>query len=53
MDSAFVGDVVQLSFGGAWRLTEDTGLDFALTEDIKVDASPDATFNISLRVDYK
>ena len=53
LDSAFVSDVLQLSFGGAWRLTEKTGLDFAMTEDIKVDASPDATFNISLRVDYK
>ncbi|HEX5057600.1 MAG TPA: DUF3187 family protein [Gammaproteobacteria bacterium] len=52
MDSAFVGDVLQLSFGGAWRPSENTGLDFTLTEDIKVDASPDATFNISLRMDY-
>lgn len=52
-DSAFLGDVMQLSFGGTWRLTRDTELDFTLTEDIKVDASPDANFNISLRLGYK
>lgn len=52
-DSAFLGDVLQLSFGGTWRLEQGMELDFALTEDIKVDASPDANFNISLRVGYQ
>jgi hypothetical protein len=53
LNSGFVGDVLQFSFGGAWRLTGNTALDFSLTEDIMVDASPDANFNISLRLSYE
>lgn len=52
VDSPFLGDVLQLSFGGTWRMSRDTEIDFALTEDIKVDASPDASFNISLRTSF-
>jgi hypothetical protein len=52
-DSAFLGDVLQFSFGGSWRLSPDTELDFSLTEDIKVDASPDASFHFGLRFNYE
>jgi hypothetical protein len=52
LDTGFLSDVLQFSFGGAWRLTHNTTLDFSLTEDIKVDASPDANFNINLRLSY-
>jgi hypothetical protein len=51
-DSVFLGDVVQFSFGGGWRLAPDLELDFGIAEDIKVDASPDVNFNISLRKSY-
>lgn len=53
VDSPFLGDVLQFSFGGTWRVSRDMEFDFALTEDIKVDASPDANFNMSLRWNYE
>jgi hypothetical protein len=46
--SAFLSDVLQFSFGGGWQLSPDTEFNFAVAEDIKVDASPDVNFNFSL-----
>jgi hypothetical protein len=51
--SAFLSDVLQFSFGGGWQLSPDTEFDFAIAEDIKVDASPDVNFNFSLRLSYE
>lgn len=48
--SVFLGDVLQFSFGGTWTPTTNVELDFAVAEDIKVDASPDVNFNFSLRL---
>jgi hypothetical protein len=51
--SAFLSDALQLSFGGTWSPAPDMALDFGIAEDIKVDASPDVNFNISLRLSYE
>lgn len=48
----FLGDVLQLTFGGSWQTGQDTFLDIAVAEDIKRDASPDVNFNITLRVKH-
>jgi hypothetical protein len=53
MNSAFLSDVLQFSCGGTWRMSQDTELDFSITEDIKVDASPDVNFNINLRFHHE
>jgi hypothetical protein len=51
--SAFLSDVLQFSFGGGWQLSPDMEFNFAVAEDIKVDASPDVNFNFSLRLSYE
>jgi len=38
----------QLTFGGTLAFGERTTLDIGISEDLQVDASPDATFNLSL-----
>lgn len=48
----FLGDVLQLTFGPSWEISPDLFFDFAVSEDIKVEASPDVTFNFSLRAVY-
>jgi hypothetical protein len=52
-DSTFLSDVLQFSFGAGWQLSPDTEFNFAVAEDIKVDASPDVNFNLSLRLSYE
>jgi hypothetical protein len=47
-DLRFLSDVVQLSFGGSMLLGPNKVLDFAISEDIKVNASPDVGFHIAL-----
>ena len=44
-----LGDALQLSFGFSWQLTSETQFDFAITEDVKTEASPDVTFHFALR----
>lgn len=44
-----LGDTLFLSFGGAYNISSCQQLDFAFSEDIKVDASPDASLLISWR----
>jgi len=44
-----LGDTLFLSFGGAYNISRCQQLDFAFSEDIKVDASPDASMLISWR----
>ncbi len=51
--AAFLSDVLQLSFGGGWQWSPDTEFNFAIAEDIKVDASPDVNFNFSLKLSYE
>lgn len=48
----FLGDVLQLTFGPSWEISPDLFFDFAISEDIKVEASPDVNFNFSLRAVY-
>lgn len=48
----FLGDVLQLTFGPSWEISPDLFLDFAVSEDIKVEASPDVNFNFTLRAFY-
>jgi len=43
----FLGDVLQLTFGGSYAINNKHTLDFAVAEDIKNSASPDVNFNIS------
>lgn len=44
-----LGNTYFLTFGGTVTLNQCNQLDFAMSEDIKVDASPDASFIISWR----
>ncbi|RKZ62066.1 MAG: hypothetical protein DRQ44_11315 [Gammaproteobacteria bacterium] len=46
---AILGNTYFLTFGGTLTLNQCNQLDFALSEDIKVEASPDASFLISWR----
>jgi hypothetical protein len=46
----FLSDVLQLTFGFGWRFSPAVYFDFAVAEDIKVDASPDVNFHFNLRV---
>lgn len=48
----FLGEVVQLTFGGSYLLNKQHKIDFAVVEDIKNGASPDVNFNISWWVSY-
>lgn len=48
----FLGDVLQLTFGGSYHFNPSHKLDFAVVEDIKDLASPDVNFNISWWVNY-
>lgn len=48
----FLGDALQLTFGGTYTLSEKQKLDFAIVEDIAEGASPDVNFNISWSVYY-
>ncbi|MBN4075751.1 MAG: hypothetical protein COA71_13180 [SAR86 cluster bacterium] len=43
-----LGDALQLSIGGSYRLSQDLKLDFAVVEDIITDSSSDVNFHISL-----
>lgn len=51
-DIKFLGDVIQLTFGGSYHLSKKHKLDFAVAEDIQENASPDVNFNISWWVNY-
>lgn len=51
-DTRFLGDVLQLTFGGTWQAGANTFFDIAIAEDIKEDASPDVNFNLTLRVKH-
>ncbi len=48
--TAFLSDVLQLSIGGTWQITDRFEFDFAVAEDIKEDASPDVNFHFNLRI---
>ena len=48
--SRLLGDVSQITFGAKFALSPTINLDFAIAEDIKVDASPDVNFNFALQV---
>jgi len=48
----FLGDILQLTFGGAYHFNKKHRLDFAVAEDIQQEASPDVNFNISWWVNY-
>ena len=43
----FLGNVVQLTFGGSYLPDNKNRFDFAVAEDIQNSASPDVTFNLS------
>jgi len=51
-DIEFLGDVIQLTFGGSYAINKKHKIDFAVVEDIKNGASPDVNFNISWWVSY-
>ncbi len=51
-DIEFLGDVIQLTFGGSYAINKKHKIDFAIAEDIKNGASPDVNFNISWWVSY-
>ena len=46
-DIEFLGEVIQITFGGSYAISQKHKLDFAIAEDIKNAASPDVNFNIS------
>ncbi len=48
-DVRMMGDAIQLSFGTSWYINAKTQFDFAITEDIKEEASPDVTFHFAIR----
>lgn len=48
----FLGDVVQLTFGGSYIINRKHQIDFAIVEDIQNEASPDVSFNISWWVGF-
>ncbi len=43
-----LGDALQLSIGGSYRISNDLKLDIAVAEDVITDSSSDVTFHISL-----
>ena len=43
----FLGTAIQLTFGGSIILDKENNIDFAVSEDIKTESSPDVTFNLS------
>lgn len=43
-----LGDALQLSMGGSYRINNDLKLDFAVAEDVITDSSSDVVFHISL-----
>ena len=43
-----LGDALQLSIGGSYRISNDLKIDFAVAEDVITDSSSDVTFHISL-----
>ncbi len=45
----FLGDVIQVTFGGTVLFKNNSSLDIAVTEDIQTEASPDVNFNITWR----
>lgn len=47
-----LGDALIFTVGGSWQIAETIGLDTALSEDIKVEASPDVALHIGLRFSY-
>ena len=49
-DSALrpLSDALQLSIGGAYRLSNDLQLDFAIVEDVVTDSSSDVSFHLNL-----
>lgn len=47
--TAVQGAAVQGGAGFAWRFTKTTHFDLAIIEDLNPEASPDVTFNLSLR----
>jgi len=51
-DLDFLGDVIQLTFGGSILINKNSRLDIAVAEDIQVAASPDVNFNINYTVQY-
>lgn len=51
-DIRFLGDILQVTFGGSYQLNKKHKLDFSMTEDIHRTASPDAIFNFSWWVKY-
>ncbi len=48
----FLGDVIQLTFGGSILINKNSRLDIAVAEDIQVAASPDVNFNINYTLQY-
>jgi hypothetical protein len=46
------GDAVVLSYGGTYRTASGWRFDLGMSEDIEVDASPDATFLVAVRHDF-
>jgi len=48
----FLGDVLQITFGGSILLNKNNRLDIAVAEDIQVAASPDVNFNINYTLQY-
>jgi hypothetical protein len=46
------GDAVVLSFGGSWRTSGGWRFDLGMSEDIQVDASPDANFIFAVKRGY-
>lgn len=51
-DIKFLGNVIQLTFGGSYHISKIHKLDFAVAEDIQENASPDVNFNISWWINY-
>ena len=51
-DILFLGGAYQLTFGGSYLIDEKHKIDFAIGEDIKRNASPDVSFNISWWVSF-
>lgn len=43
-----LGDALQLSIGGSYRINNDLKLDFSLAEDVITDSSSDVTFHVSI-----
>lgn len=48
----FLRDVLQLTFGGSYLTDHNNRIDFSVGEDLKREASPDVSFNISWWVNF-